>query len=110
MTSTIQSMGNDVKAPANETMTLTRKVDIWSRMQPEQRELCLSFNLEGYSQAYGESNGGGSYDFYQQIITNGIDKDMKAMWDEVDTPYKFGAVNGRRTTKKIQEAHEKRPD
>ena len=95
MSDSMQQLGNDVKAPTNETMTLTRMVDIWSRMTPEQKEFVAILHADGFGVATAVSCGGPSADFYEECYEGYIDK---SLWDKLDLPYKFGALNGRRTT------------
>ena len=92
MTSTIQSMGNDVKAPANETMTLDRMETIWHFMTPEQQELVAMMCA---TNSFYVVAGGNMLDSLKRAE---LTESAREAWNDFDWPFKLGALNGRRTT------------
>ena len=105
MTSTIQSMGNDVKAPANETMTLDRMTDIWAKFTPEQRDVVVRMGC-----AMAEAMGSHKKNSLSDTLTfEPFSLEIREDWDKLDWPFKFGRKDNRQTSQ-IQEAHENRPD
>ena len=87
MTSSIQDLGNDAIKPATDnTMTLVKMVDIWSRMTPEQRDFVMVMHTAGFYVGEGVVEERAALAF----IIRDWQKMDKELWDNLDLPFKFG--------------------